>query len=282
MRRLALAFVLLFLAGCTHPTPSAAPASSTPPVPPPAFLMALRVSEETPDGPPLAGVEVVAYPLDASGQATVGVARATDADGVVRYSFREPTRLAVRAAAPGWTREGAIVEVGPAVGASGALASDRDVFLPLYRTSLRLSASSSLTTSTALDARPALADLPLPAGYLARLSGAEVTVRWDESPTQRADLAAGLAWDGEVRAQGEPSGLTAPTGTRQATWSGAARPEGERLSAAAILHSAAVGDMPLAFEATLRFTGQEPAGLPKTCHSADACTPLPLPPLPAA
>lgn len=295
--RTAVALALLLLAGCAGPAepPAPVPAETPEPSRPQEYALTLRVSEETPDGPPLAGVEVEAYPLDRAGQPLPGAAvgRTSGADGTVRFAFREPARLAVRASAAGWTREGAIVEVGPEVTSSGVLVSDRDAFLPLYRSSLVLAASSSLMTSTVepdpdgpLRSPATLADLALPdaarAGYLARLSGADVAVRWDETPTQRADLAAGLAWDGEVWFQGEPSGFSPVPGTREATWSGELGAQGERLSAAAILHTAAVGDVPLAFEATLRFSGFEPAGLPAPCHSMAACFPLPLPPLPPA
>jgi hypothetical protein len=278
--RAALAVALLLLAGCAgHPAPVVSPATEAP-APSPGYTLTVRVSEEAPDGPPLAGVEVVAYPLDAAGQPGLGVGRATASDGAVRFAFPEPTRLALRASAPGWTREGGVVSVGSMVTSEGLLVSDRDAFLPLYRSSLRLTAASALMTATTLDASPALADLALPnAGYLARLSGADVAVRWDETPTQRADLAAGLAWDGQVVAHGDPSGLAAAPGGREATWSGDASPAGTRLSAAAVLNSAAVGDVPLSFEVTLRFSGREPAGLPRPCHSSEAC--VPLPPLPA-
>lgn len=277
--RAAFAVALLLFAGClddpgpTPPTPT--PATASPP--PPSYALTVRVSEETPDGPPLAGVEVVAYLLDAAGQPGAGVGRATAGDGTARFTFPEPARVAVRASVPGWTREGGVVSVGSMVTSEDLAASDGDAFLPLYHATLSYQPWTAVMTSTALDTTAALADLPLPPAYMERLSGADVTVRWDETPTQRADLAAGLAWDGQVVAQGEPSGFAAAPGGRQATWSGDVSPSGARLSAAAILNTAAVGDVPLTFEATLRFSGQEPAGLPKPCHSTAACSPLPLP-----
>jgi hypothetical protein len=278
----ALALAVLLLAGCAEPDApdSPPPIPSTPPPAQPEYTLTLRVSEEAPDGPPLAGAEVEAYPMDAAGKPGPGVGRVTAADGTVRFSFREPTALALRAWLPGWTREGALVAVGPDVSSGDALVSERDLFLPLYRAELAVAASSALATSTAFDSAPALADLPVPRAYLDRLAGADVAVRWDETPTRRADLAAGLAWDGRVAVQGEPSGLAPAPGAREATWSGDLAPAGGRLSAAAVLNSAAVGDVPLAFEVALRFAGREPEGLLAPCHCGPAGPAPPLPPLP--
>jgi hypothetical protein len=288
--RAALALAVLLLAGCAAPShPSASLSPSPPSAPPPEYTLNLRVSQERPDGPPIAGAEVVAFPMDAGGQLGTGMARAADGDGVVRYSFPQPTRLAVRASATGWTHEGAILEIGPTLSSSGAVVSDRDAFLPLYRPSLAFATSLSLSTAFVVPDNGsfqmplATVTLPFPEGvqaaYLSRLSAAEVTLRWDDTPTSRADLAAGLAWDGALWTQGEASGPG--LGPREARFDGplpADRPAdlaNARFQAAAVLHTASVGDVPLAFEVTLRFSGQEPPGLPKACHSSEACLPLP-------
>src|SRR5688572_24248167 len=117
MRFLAAVVLLALLAGCTDP-PSSPPTTPAPAVAPaPAYDVAVLVTQETPDGAPLVGAEVVAYHLDPSGETLTGVAvpASTNGQGVARFSFREPVRLAVRATMPGWTQEGTTVAVGEQV-----------------------------------------------------------------------------------------------------------------------------------------------------------------------
>jgi hypothetical protein len=305
MRLLALALVAL-LSGCVDPTfplawdrERATPAPTPPAVVPPRYDLNVVVTRETPDGAPLAGAEVVAYVLGADGQPTgVGLPGSTTAAGVARFGFSSPTAVAVRAFVPGWTVEGVKAEVGAQLVADGAAVSGRDLFLPLYRAALPFTASLHLSTATVVPGDEpgtfrmplATAPLDLPAdaksAYLARLSAADVTLRWEDTPTSRADLSAGLAWDQRLWVAGDGSGVVG-LGPRSAGYSGElpadgrpADPAGARLSAAAVLESAVVGDVPIAWEVTLRFAGRAPPGLPAPCHSAGSVCPG-LPPLPA-
>jgi hypothetical protein len=269
------------------------------------YDLTVRVSEERPDGPSMKGVEVQAFVLDEAGRPGPTIPRSTDTQGFARFTFEDPARIAVRATAPGWTREGVILNVGDRLTADdpAVVLSERDLFLPLYHGELRLSAATSLMTSTvepqldgSVEAPVAAADLAFPDGlagaYLSRLSAADVRVRWEDTASSRADLAAALAWDGQAWAQGDASGPGLLPGPREATYSGKLPADGRpddltvaHLQAAAVLASAAVGDVPLAFEVRLSFAGLEPPGLPVACHamatSTTACLPA-LPPLPLA
>lgn len=307
MRLLALLLVVPLLAGCFDPTfPLAWERDRATPTPTPTQALApLRydlnvvVTRETADGAPLAGAEVVAYILGADGLPTgVGLPGATTAAGVARFSFSQPTAVAVRAFLPGWTTEGAKADVGAQLLADGAAVSGRDLFLPLYRAALPFTATLQLSTATVVPGdepgtfRMPIATHPLDlpadahAAYLARLTAAEVTLRWEDTPTSRADLAAGLAWGDGLWVAGEGSGL-AGLGPRSAGYAGTLPADGRpadlaaaRLSAAAVLESAVVGDVPIAWEVTLRFAGRVPDGLPEACHSADSTACPVLPPLP--
>jgi len=278
--------LVLALAGCaasSTPQPTSSPSGPTQvAAPAPHYGLALRVSQERADGPAMPHLVVETFLLDEAGRPTAGPYGVTDADGIARWSFPFPVRLAVRAAAPGWTREGGTLDVGPTVTSPDLVVSERDAFLVLYRSELHLAAAGDLMTSTIAPAADgsiasplATGDLAVPdgaqSGYLARLSAADVRVRWQDTPTTRADLAAGLAWDGHLRVAGGSVGPSVLPGPREAAFTGkvpADRPsdlQHARLQAAAVVRSAAVGDVPLSFEATLQFGGVEPAGLPPPC-----------------
>jgi hypothetical protein len=293
MRAALLALTFLLLAGCGAPPPVPAPTPSA--VAAPHYDLTVRVSQERPDGPAMPGVGLQSFLLDDNGGMTPGPPGSTDARGAVHWSFPAPVRLALRADASGWTREGGVVDVGPQVRSSDLLVSDRDVFVSLYHLQLHLTAAGDLMTQTVQPAAdgslqappPATADLALPDGlqaaYLSRLTAADIWVRWDDTATDRADVAAGLAWDGATWVAGPAAGPGLLPGPREAAFTGAVpedRPTdlaGAHLQAAAVLHSAVVGHVPLAFEVTLHMAGHEPPGLPPTCGHAARCVPLPLP-----
>ena len=308
--RLLLPLLALVLAGCG--SPGAGPAEPSPALRGPTAPadedhdLVVRITQETPDGPPVAGIEVQAFVLDASGAPGPAIPRSTDPQGYARFTFEDPVRIAVRATAPGWTREGVVLQVGPqvlfdqvptAAGLHTAALSERDLFLPLFRADLRMSAAGSLMTATlepgsdgSVRSPVATADLALPDGlaaaYLARITAADVRLRWEDTASSRAHLAAALAWDGAVWVRGEASSPGLLPGPREASLSGALPAEGRpadldvaRLQAAAVLESAVVGDVPLAFDVRLQLAGLEPPGLPAACHSMQGCV-LPLPDLP--
>jgi hypothetical protein len=312
---LVLPLLALSLAGCGSPEP-APPATEPQQIAPAApvargHALTVRVGQERADGPAMAGVEVQAFVLDAAGAPGLALPRSTDSQGAARFTFEEPVRVAIRATEPGWTREGVVLNVGEQVafdqvpsspGAHTASLSERDLFLPLFRADLRLAAAASLMTATvqpgadgALRSPVATADLVLPEGlaaaYLARIASADVQVRWEDTASSRAHLSAALAWDGDVWVRGEAPAPGLAPGQREASFTGDLPAEGRphdlgvaRLQAAAVLESAAVGDVPLAFAVQLRLTGREPPGLPSPCHAMTACQWLPdLPaPVPAA
>lgn len=302
----------LALAGCGSPQagPAPAPATLAPsPAPDLDYDLTVRVSQETADGPAMPGVEVQAFVLGDDGAPGPAIPRSTDTQGFARFTFEDPVRVAVRATAPGWTREGVVLQVRPDLTrfdsasagtdpAVAAVVSERDLFLPLFHAELRLSAATSLMTGTvrpaadgSLDSPVATADLALPAGleakYLARMASADLKVAWEDTASSRAHLAAALAWDGAVWVQGEAPSPGLLPGPREATFFGplpAERPDlsSARLQAAALLESAAVGDVPVSFELRLLMDGIEPPGLPVACHSVAGCLVPALPPPPAA
>jgi hypothetical protein len=119
------------------------------------------------------------------------------------------------------------------------------------------------------------------------MAAADVRVKWEDTPSSRAHLAAALAWDGQVWVRGDAPSPGLLPGPREAAFSGDLPAEGRpadvgsaKLQAAAVLQSAAVGDVPLSFEVHLRMVGLQPPGLPVPCHSTEACVLPPLPPLP--
>ncbi|MEA3136229.1 MAG: hypothetical protein QOC71_510, partial [Thermoplasmata archaeon] len=199
-----LLLLLLLLAGGGAPSdPAPAPATTAPSPVDQDYDLTVRVSEERPDGPSMKGVEVQAFVLDEAGRPGPTIPRSTDTQGFARFTFEDPARVAVRATAPGWTREGVILNVGDRLTADdpAVVLSERDLFLPLYHGELRLSAATSLMTSTvepqldgSVEAPVAAADLAFPDGlagaYLSRLSAADVRVRWEDTASSRADLAA--------------------------------------------------------------------------------------------
>lgn len=309
MRRTACAIALLalLLAGCGTPEPPTGSPTTDPAVAADVdYPLLVRVSQETADGPPMAGVEVQAFVLAEEGQGSLLAPRlvpaSTDTLGFARFVFEEPSLVAFRASSPGWTTEGVVLRVeetvlshGPHQADGGPVLSERDLFLPLYRAELRLEAATTLSTAIAeprpngtLAAAPTTADLLLPEGegviaaYLARLSAADVRLVWEDTASSRAHLSAGLAWDGVGWVRGEPPTPGVLPGQREAVFSAGLPDDGRpddlaaaRLQAAAFLESAAVGDVPVRFEVRLRFGGIEPPGLPAPCHSMAACLPLP-------
>jgi hypothetical protein len=298
VRLVAALALLAILAGCTQPAPPApAPVAVAPPTP--SYDLIVRVSGETLTGPAMVGAEVVAYVLQ--GEAIVrSVPAVTDRAGAARFHFTEPVQVALRASAPGWTREGTVATVQrPSVvdAATGALASEDTVFLPLYRIELRQAAHAAVSTETvqpgsagSIMAPAATAALLFPegaaAGYLARLSAADVRLHWNDTATQRADLSAGLAWNGGVWVEGPPAGPGLLPAAREAAYAGTLPQDGRpgdvsraALQAVAVTHSAVLGDVPLSFDVSLRFAGHEPPGLPAPCGHSTRCSPIPpLPP----
>lgn len=285
MRLHLLLTTTLLLAGCSGDGPKeAVPILPDPPVPDPVYSVAIVVLQETSSGVPLPA-QVQAVPVNADGSLAPMQVVHTDTEGAARFTFRTPTTLLVRAVGPdGWTQEGARVEVGPTVASPGLTVSDRDVFLPLYRSSLDLTATHAWSTATAavgpagdLDPAKAFVPLALPDGlqeaYLARLADGRVAARWtDGAQGTAATLSVGLAWDGAVWVEGNASSPTA-TGAREAAWDGdlpADRPTdlaAAHLQAALLTRSAIVGDVLFDVRVTLRFGGAVPAGMPADdCH----------------
>lgn len=302
MSRILLAIlVALLVAGCGAPTPAEVepgPASSTPAAPALVlYRVQVVVSQERPDGPRLPA-EVHATRLDEQGRLAAPIIRPTDGTGVARFELFEPGTYLVRVLGPaGWTQEGARIDVaGDGVRAAGLVASEGDLFVPLYRASLAFAGQQTWSTTVASnpggEAAAAFTGIPLalPDGlgpaYAARLATAQVAVRWSDTVDGVAPaLAAGLVVDGQVVAEGEHVEPQVLPGERQADWSGAA-PDAVRtgtpaLMAAAITRSAVVGNVLLDFEATLTFGGQVPPELPPLdCHARyDVCG-VPLPPGP--
>lgn len=304
----------VLLAGCQSPFgggPQATPpAESTPTTAaPPAFVaytFRVVVTEERPDGPRLPA-EVHASRLDGAGNLGGALIRATDGNGVASFTVIDPGTYLVRVLGPvGWTQEGARVAVTPeGITAAGLVASDGDVFVPLYQAELLYQATQSWTTTVVPpqaggEPGTALATVPLdfPDGlegaYFARLRAGEVTVRWTDSVDGVApDLSAGIVRDGTLWVEGEPAPTSATSGEREAAWSGELPSDGRdgeaRVEAAAVTRTAIVGTVLLHFDATLRFGGQVPAELPPLeCHvraaSGFSCLPglPPVPPLPPA
>lgn len=302
-------FAAALLAGCQSPfgagPQATSPAESTPTeAVPPAFVaytFRVVVTEERPDGPRLPA-EVHASRLDDAGKLGGAIIRPTDGHGVASFTVFDPGTYLVRVLGPvGWTQEGARVEVTPdGVTAAGLVASDGDVFIPLYQADLLYQASLSWTTTvvppqaggapgTAMATVPLAFPDGLAAAYMARLRTGEVFVRWTDSVEGVApDLSAGLARDGVLWVEGDPAPTSATPGEREAAWSGELPSDGRdgepRLGAAAVTRTAVVGTVLVHFDATLLFGGQVPPELPPIdCHARAvamaSCLPG-LPPLP--
>lgn len=271
------------VAGCNEPAPMPQP-SFTPAPPPPLYEVRFVVTQETPDGAPLPG-EVAVVPILESGALGPMQVQGTNAGGVARFVFQWPTTLLVRASAPGdWTKEGGRVHVDQAVAAAGLLVSDRDVFLPLFRSTLPIATTVAWSTTTAqpmgLGTSPATTFQPLAfpeglqAAYLARLADATIVVTWmDSMQGHVATLSTGLAWNGQVWTEG-PEASAAATGSRTAAWDGdlprdgwPADLEAAQLQVALLTRTAIVGDVLFAVSGALQFGGHAPAELPSDdCH----------------
>lgn len=293
---------VVLMAGCAapdavppEPEPSPAPAVSAP-----TYTLAIRVSEERPTGPAVGGAHVHVGLLDGEGSLQGSPAlHVADADGWVRLTWRQPVHVVVQAVAPdktAWTVEGAAVAVQDAVRAEGLVVSERDLFLPLYRSTLRFEAQQTWSTVTAtpgdaghLDAVHGTVPLAFPDGlqaaYLQRLKAARVVVSWEETPTARADLAAGLGWNGNVWVEGEPSGQGLVPGPRSAEFAGELPREGRPADLAAALlqatastRTAVVGDLLVAYDVELVFGDVRPMQLPDPrCHARGNVCSLPWP-----
>ena len=284
MRKALAVALLALLAGCSgpDPAPSLDPVLTAAPTPAPQHTLNVVVTRETADGEPMEA-RVDLLPV-VDGVVAGPMVPKTTVGGVASFSFREPTTVLVRAVGPsGWTTEGARITVGDTVAAEGALASDRDVFLPLFRERLDLAVQQPWSTAIATPGpggRPAatFAPLDLPeetkAAYLARLVAATVTVTWSDGPDGGAgSLATGLAWDGAawvVGPESPPGGLLGP---RSAAWDGelpAERPADlstARLQAVLQTGTAVVGDVLFDVQATLVFGDHVPPEIPDVdCH----------------
>jgi hypothetical protein len=298
---LAIALVLL-LAGCAAPASPAPDPAARPTTAPsaPTFDLGIHVAEERPDGNPVAGA-VVQLALVDERDAVIGTpwTRSTDASGWLRLSWPQPVRVAIQVSAPdkaSWTIEGARLNVGEQITPQWPVVlSDRDVFLPLYRTQLNFELGHAWSTTT-VQPTPSgeigkvhtQANLEFPqaseTGYLQRLDKAFVRLSWEETVTDKAELATGLAWNGKLWVQGDSAGPGVLPGARQATYEGPLpaqnRPEdltSATLQVAAITSSAVVGDLPLKFNVQLQFSDRRPSELPDPrCHAADGCI-IPLP-----
>jgi hypothetical protein len=282
-------FAALAFAGCgapSHPAPMPeASETPTPTVPPTQYSATIVVTREIPSGEPVR-TQVTGIPLLADGSLGIPLARGTDAQGAARFLFDRPTTLLVRATGPeGWTTEGARVHIDAAVAAEGLTVSDRDVFLPLYRSELAFAAEQTLSTAVAQPrpdggVEPTLAfhALAFPEGlqaaYLARLSSANVQATWvDDADGRALNASVGLAWGDAVWVEGAGAPLT-QVGPRSASWEGAlpgaGRPSdlsGATLQTVLLTRTAVVGEVLVDVQATLGFGGRLPAGLPvDDCH----------------
>lgn len=297
---LVIPLLVVSLAGCAQaPDPSGPVLETSAPAPAPVYALAVRVTEERPDGTPFLGAQVHIGTLDVAGN-LIGspMNRMTDADGWVRVEWHVPMRVAVQAVAPDktrWTIEGAHVTVGDTVEADRGLVSERDLFLPLYHATLDFAVGTTWNTTIAKLGEGAMveavhADVGLTFGdglqepYVARLAKAKVHLTWEDTVTSRAELAAGLAWNGVIWVEGEmPPAQLAP-GNRSADYADAlpaTRPadlKAAHLQAAAVTRSAVVGEVPLAFAVELSFGDVRPSELPDPrCHARSELCVLPLP-----
>ncbi|MEK6976407.1 MAG: hypothetical protein AABY18_08715 [Candidatus Thermoplasmatota archaeon] len=289
---LSLTFAVVFgllLAGCNGPghaptVPQETSAQPTP-MPAPEYTATIVVTKETPNGEPVRA-QVQGTPLKADGKLGDVQQRGTDVQGAALFRFSEPTTLLVRVLGPdGWTSEGARVHIGAAVAAEGLTVSDRDVFIPLYRSTLTFLGEHAWSTQVAQPGAegvaPAVAVEPLlfPEGlqvaYLSRLSGARVVASWTDTQDGRAlNASVGLAWGDAVWVEGPAAPLT-QTGPRQAIWDGALPSDGKpsdlaaaSLQTAVLTRTAIVGDVLFSLETTLQFGGRVPAELPAdNCHT---------------
>lgn len=280
-----LALAGFLLAGCSSPDDVVAQPSWTPPPPPPTYDVRFVVSQETADGQPLSAEVQLVPVLEAGGFGPLQVQR-TDSEGQTTFRFGWPTTVLVRVVAgDDWTQEGGRIYVDKAIAAEGLTVSDRDVFIPLLRSSLTFTAQQSWDMAMADVApdgtvEPAVTTAPLvfPEGlqeaYLGRLQDAQIVVRWTDSATDRApSISTGLAWSGSVWTEGEAAPLT-QVGPRQATWDGDLPRDGRpgdlaaaRLDVALLTRSAIVGEVVFDVETILQFGGRVPADMPvENCH----------------
>lgn len=279
-----LALVLL-LAGCSAPPELPPQPAWTPPPPAPTYDVRFIVTQERADGAPLAAQVQLVPVLEAGGFGPLQVQR-TDAAGATTFRFGWPTTVLVRViAGDEWTQEGGRVFVDQAVAAQDLLVSDRDVFVPLLRSSLGFAMQQAWDTATAQIApdgtvTPAGTTIPLEfpeglqAAYLSRLQAAHVRATWTDSTTDRApSVATGLAWSGAVWSEGEPAPVT-QLGQREAVWDQDLPGDGwpmdlgtAQLQVALLTRSAIVGNVLFSIEATLQFGGRVPSDMPADdCH----------------
>lgn len=283
-----LVLAVVAFAGCNGPdrAPVVQPAeTATPTVPATEYTATIVVTKETASGEPVR-TQVQGVPLLADGTLGKLEVKGTDAQGAARFRFDGPTTLLVRAVGPdGWTDEGAKVHIDAAVAAEGVTVSDRDVFLPLYRTELTFLGQQALSTAIAqpradggVDPAASFQSLAFPDGlqeaYLARLSSARVQASWVDDEDGRAiNASVGLAWSDTVWVEG-PGAPATQVGTRSASWDGdlptAGRPSDlatASLQTVLLTRTAVLGDILADVEATLGFGGRVPAGMPADdCH----------------
>lgn len=291
MRFALLALLLLAVvacAGCDGPSrPDQVPQAETPTPTVPAieYTATIVVTQETESGAPM-GAEVQGIPLLADGTFGIKQSKRTDAQGAARFRFDRPTTLFVRAVGPeGWTTEGARVHIDAAVAAEGVTVSDRDVFLPLFRSSLVFTGQQALSTAVAqpradggMDPAMAFQSLAFPEGlqspYLARLASANVVASWmDDLDGRAVNASVGLAWGDAVWVEGDGAPVT-QVGTRFASWDGLLPATGRpadlasaTLQTALLTRTAVVGDVLVDLETTLHFGGWVPPGMPPdNCH----------------
>ena len=283
-----LLLVAVAFAGCggpSKPEPVPQVEAPTPTVPATEYTATIVVTQETASGAPML-VEVQGIPVLADGTFGIKQSKRTDPEGAARFRFDGPTTLFVRAVGPeGWTTEGARVHIDVAVAAQGVTVSDRDVFLPLFRSDLAFAGQEALSTAIAqpqadASVHPAATFQPLvfPDGlqgaYLARLSSANVVASWmDDKDGRAVNASVGLAWGDSVWVEGAGAPVT-QVGTRWASWDGvlpaAGRPAdlaAATLQTALLTRTAVVGDVLVGLDTTLHFGGRVPAGMPADdCH----------------
>lgn len=297
---IALLLLATVLAGCGGPSDATTTSTSTSTfTPPPTYPVTIRVVAETMDGPPIEMAEVYLVEADstaANDPSLLPPSLFADKNGEVRTVLREPDTLFVQAFGPvdgtGWTREGLRLEVGENVTTEGGEGSwtivNRTLVLPLMKSSRAFQVNGSWTTAHAEpnppgNATPAAVSFPVSLGlepgleraYLDRATRVELELRWCNSATSFADLAAGVAWGpAGVPMRGDDQLQTPGIGCWTEGYDGPL-PAGDRtleLSVLALTHKAVVGDVSLEFKGKLRFTGVVPEGLAKPpCYPMAPC-----------
>lgn len=184
----ALLAVPALLAGCAAPVEVEAAAVDAP-VPPRMHRVVLRVVDE-PGGPPLEHVLV--------GPVGGGESRRTGADGVLAFDILPDAPLALEAWKEGYTLER------PRGLVAGPAGESTEIELPLYKTNVALALEGSLSPAAASAYRagagafwwaPQQAQWAATpegtAGYMQRLVGLRMELRWVNGPAGGGNLAIG-------------------------------------------------------------------------------------------